>query len=56
MLRVACSCTGGRRLANVTVTLALIEYTSPVWSYIQECAGDGEAEAITGAEADGGAE
>ena len=49
----------------MTVTLALLEYTSPVWSYMQECSGadspedgrgDGEAGAATEAGADRGAE
>ncbi len=42
VLRVACSCADGPRLANVTVTLALLEYTSPVWSYLHMCSGGEE--------------
>ena len=50
------------------MTLALLEHTSPVWSYMQECSGSdspatapnspggGEAEAATEAGADRGAE
>ena len=36
------SCADGPRLANVTVTLALLEYTSPVWSYLHMCSGGEE--------------
>ena len=54
LLQVACACADGPRMANVTVTLTLHEYTSPVWSYAQRCgaaaagaaAGAGAAQAV----------
>ena len=39
VLQVACACSDGPRLANVTVTLTLQEFTNPVWSYMQVCTG-----------------
>ena len=52
VLRVICTCPGGPRLANVTVTLPLLEYTSPTWSYMHECAAaDSSEEAEAGAAA-----
>lgn len=36
VLRVKCMCDGAR-LTTITVTLALLEYTSSTWSYLQRC-------------------
>lgn len=37
VLQVKCTCARQARLATIMVTLSLLEYTSPSWSYLQNC-------------------
>lgn len=37
VLQITCTCARQARLATINVTLTLMEYTSPTWSYLQNC-------------------